>query len=157
MAATTNSSTEDVVVVHQRRDYITVVKADSPLHQTLRRLAAISNKDAPPKQEARASLPAEYSVNLLQPFGGASAGVAAEAHANQKAEASSLDKAHSGASAEKKADRGDIFYEKLIIFKTSHDRVKEQAATDNKRLSKQDQSIESERGQQAKQGQSINN
>ncbi|CAK4488278.1 unnamed protein product, partial [Aphanomyces euteiches] len=73
------------------------------------------------------------------------------------AEASNLDKAHSGASAEKKADRGDIFYEKLIIFKTSHDRVKEQAATDNKRLSKQDQSMESERGQQAKQGQSINN
>ncbi|CAK4494004.1 unnamed protein product, partial [Aphanomyces euteiches] len=93
------SSTEDVVVVHQRRDYITVVKANSPLHQTLRRLAAISNKDAPsPKQEARASLPAEYSVNLLQPFGGASAGAVAEAHANQKAEASNLDKAHSGAS-----------------------------------------------------------
>ncbi|KAF0689910.1 Aste57867_18680 [Aphanomyces stellatus] len=122
------------------------------LHHALRMLR--SNPQEGRGQTQESALPSEYSVNLLQPFGGASAGAAAEAHDKEKAKASSLDKAHTGASAEKKADRGDIFYEKLIIFKTSHDRVKENADTDSNRLSQQDALRESDRGQAAAQHQS---
>ncbi|RLO12509.1 hypothetical protein DYB28_012522, partial [Aphanomyces astaci] len=127
-----------VIVFHHRHGYVStesnVIATEE--HAALRRL--IASIEAPSNDEAshrRAGIPAEYAVNLMQPFGGASASAEIAAHDKQKAEASSLDKAHSGTSAEKKADRGDIFYEKLIIFKTSHDRVKENAESDNKRLS----------------------
>ncbi|RLO08032.1 hypothetical protein DYB28_010076 [Aphanomyces astaci] len=147
-----------VIVLHHRHGYMStesnVITTEE--HAALRRL--IASIEAPSNDEAshrRAGIPAEYAVNLMQPFGGASASAEIAAHDKQKAEASSLDKAHSGTSAEKKADRGDIFYEKLIIFKTSHDRVKENAESDNKRLSSRDVSQQADRGQMAKQRQTV--
>ncbi len=109
-----------------------------------------------PAQENYGGIPPAYGYNVGSPFfGGANAHAAASLKNKEVAQASSLDKAKSGASAEKKADRGDIFYEKLIIFKKSHDRVKEQAQEDKKMLSKKDAGQVADHVQSAEQGQSI--
>ncbi|RHY58214.1 hypothetical protein DYB30_011874 [Aphanomyces astaci] len=143
-----------VIVLHHRHGYVSTQNdvISSEEHAGLRRL--IANVNAP-ESNRQGAIPAEYAVNLMQPFGGASASAEASARDKQKAEASSLDKAHSGMSAQKKADRGDIFYEKLIIFKRSHNRIKENAESDNKRLSSKDMSQEVDRGQKAKQIQTV--
>ncbi|OQS00698.1 hypothetical protein THRCLA_21664 [Thraustotheca clavata] len=70
------------------------------------------------------------------PFGGANANAQVVDNGRIQNEANSLQKANAGASAQKRADQSDIFYEKLIIFKKSHNHVKEAAQTDQNQLSK---------------------
>ncbi|RHZ01586.1 hypothetical protein DYB37_006727 [Aphanomyces astaci] len=69
------------------------------------------------------------------PFGGLRSDVAVKAEARTQDKGATVDKAAVGASAERRADRGDIFYEKLIVFKMSHGRAQEMAALDQQTLS----------------------
>ncbi|OQS01422.1 hypothetical protein ACHHYP_01078 [Achlya hypogyna] len=133
------------------------------VYHALRRLgeeAAAVNPSAP-KQEGLASGYGGYGGGAfgpggnLNPFGGASAEARAVDSAAVRNEAHSLNTANAGTSAEKKADQSDIFYEKLIIFKKSHNHVKEQAKMDQNQLAKSSALQTAEQLKLAQQGQVI--